>query len=193
MFRRWSSFCDPVPPVAHIVDEAEAPEPLGHAPTVAASRKPAFSRTSSEAGSGFTWRSRYASRNSTSSAGPGPAPASSLTKVTSWTSGNAAMSCVARVIVSAGVPRRTNATISTRSSRPRSAWRRLMATRPKSPRVKSEKAMVVTESADSSGARRNESSASRTSSLMRRLASASPASSSALSYTRPPSRSSIVR
>ena len=56
------------------------------------------------------------------------------------------MSWLASVIVSAGVPRKTNATISTRSSRPRSAWRRLSATRPKRPTVKSEKAMVVTES-----------------------------------------------
>ena len=68
-------------------------------------------------------------------------------------------------MVSAGVPRSTNATISTRSSSPRSASRRLIATRPKRPRVKSEKAMVVIESAERSGARRNESSASRVSSF----------------------------
>ena len=60
-------------------------------------------------------------------------------------------------IVSEGVPRRVKATISTRSSSPWSAARRLTATRPKSPTVKSEKAMVVTESTDRSGARRKES------------------------------------
>ena len=76
------------------------------------------------------------------------------------------MSCEASVIVSGAVPRSRNATTSTRSSTPRSAWRRLSATRPKSPTVKSEKAMVVMDSSESSGARRNESSASRKSRFM---------------------------
>ena len=91
------------------------------------------------------------------------------------------MSSVASAMVSAGVPRSTNATISTRSSSPRSASRRLIATRPKRPSVKSEKAMVVIESAERSGARRKESSASRVSSFTSSPAWASLASSSALS------------
>ena len=72
------------------------------------------------------------------------------------TSGKAAMSCEARVIVSGGVPRSRNATTSTRSSTPRSASRRLSATRPNRPTVNSEKAIVVIESAESSGARRKD-------------------------------------
>ena len=45
----------PVPPEAHVVHEAEAPQPLGHALHASlASRKPSFSRTSIDAGSGFT-------------------------------------------------------------------------------------------------------------------------------------------
>src|SRR4051812_25462713 len=75
------------------------------------------------------------------------------------------MSWLATAIVSDGVPRSTNATISTRSSSPRSACRRLIATSPKRPTVNREKAIVVTDRAERSGARRKEKRASRLSSF----------------------------
>ena len=129
--------------------------------TWSASRKPGLSFTSSDAGSGLRSSSWSTSRNSTSSARARARALSSVTYVADWTSGNASMSLTAMVTVSTGVPGSRYATISTRSATSRSACCRFTATRPNRPTTNSEKAMVVTDSTDSRGARWNVSSASR--------------------------------
>ena len=113
--------------------KAKPLEPLGTPFRLVASRKPSLSRTSIEAGSGFTWRSRLLAELDRSC--PGALKGLFLGHVVDL------LDLGKRGNILGGdrdrLRRRASddvATISTRSSMPRRASRRLIATRPNSPR-----------------------------------------------------------